>query len=92
MIFTDIKTAMNEHFELLSKYLPMDLINEEDKFIAMHGAFWNDGIFIYVPRNTSLKIPLKNVFSVLNKGSIFSHSIIILEENSSISVFQKVFS
>lgn len=90
VIFTDINTAINLHFNKIKNYLPNSLIkNSKDKFNEMHGARWNDGIFIFIPKNTILKIPLKNIFTTNDNGAVFSHSIIILEENSSLDYIEE---
>src|SRR3989344_9462899 len=65
IIFTDIKTAIKKHIDIIAENMPMGLVNvEEDKFTAMHAAFWDDGVFIYIPRNVELSMPLRNIFTV----------------------------
>ncbi|AJF61423.1 TPA: Fe-S cluster assembly protein SufD [Candidatus Woesearchaeota archaeon] len=93
VIFTDIKTAVEKHKELMEDHEPLSLISpEEDKFTAMHGAFWNDGVFIYVPRNVSLKMPLRNIFRGSGSGGVFSHTLIILEEGAGIDYIEEHYS
>ncbi|MEK6916265.1 MAG: SufD family Fe-S cluster assembly protein, partial [Nanoarchaeota archaeon] len=93
VVFTDMKTALKKHKKILAEHMPMSLINAgEDKFTAMHASFWNDGVFVYVPKNVSLKIPLRNKFIATGKGGVFSHTLIILEENSSIDYVEEHYS
>lgn len=81
-IFCSIADAMVKHKNLFEKHLPNSLINvKDDYFAAMHGTFWNSGVFIYIPKNT--EISLKNVFSF--SGYVSSHTTIIVDENSSLT-------
>ena len=68
VIFTDIKTAFEKHHKLILEHLPNSLITEEDKFSAMHAAYWTEGVFIYVPKNLCLSVPLENSF-IVQKGA-----------------------
>ncbi|MBN2367509.1 Fe-S cluster assembly protein SufD [Candidatus Woesearchaeota archaeon] len=79
-IFIDLKTAMKEHPEIIIKHLLSQ--KSEDKYMALHSAFFDDGVFIYLPKNTDAV--LKNKFTVTGKGGIMSHTLIIMEENSSL--------
>jgi FeS assembly protein SufD len=86
VVFTDMKTALTEHFHLMKEHLPNSLL-DEDKVSAMHAAFWNEGVFIYVPKNVDVAVPLRNEF--LGKGGIFNHTLIIVEENSSLAYIEE---
>jgi len=82
VIFCTLDKARKEHTRLYERYKPMSLFKENDKFTAMHGAFCDNGVFIYIPQN--IIVSLKNIFRAL-KGAVYSHTIIILEENSSLT-------
>jgi Fe-S cluster assembly protein SufD len=77
VIFTDLKTAVEQHGDLVRRYLygvvpaaypaPTQQQIErhehiphpaEDKFTALNAAFWENGVFVYVPRNVALELPL----------------------------------
>jgi len=87
VIFTDIKTAFEKHHKLILEHLPNSLITEEDKFSAMHAAYWTEGVFIYVPKNLCLSVPLENSF-IVQKGA-FNHTIIIVDENATLSYIEE---
>lgn len=85
VIFCPINDAINKYFEIISEHLPMGLVKyDEDKFTAMHAAYFNDGVFIYVPKDVSIELPLRNVFKTINNGGVFSHTLIILETGASV--------
>ena len=67
---------VREHF--------MKLIPPEDhKYAALHAAIWSGGSFIYVPKNTSVEIPLQSYYRLNAPGAgQFEHTLIILDEGA----------
>lgn len=64
----------------------------QDKYVALNNAFFNSGIFIYMPKNISLDRPVHIISSLaLDKTSTISRNIIIAEENSKASIVQEVY-
>ncbi len=84
VIFTDLATAVREHPDLVREYFMTRCVPPEDsKFAALHGAFWDNGVFLYVPRGVAVEHPLRAVISAGLKGtSSLSHTLIVLEEGS----------
>lgn len=59
------------------------------KFASLHGAFWNGGTFLYVPRNVVIDEPLNTLaFYDAENVAIFSHSLIILEAGASAKLIE----
>ncbi|WP_100405343.1 Fe-S cluster assembly protein SufD [Bacillus solitudinis] len=87
VIFTDLATAVKEHADLVKKYLFGEAVNvEENKLTALHAALLNGGVFIYVPRNVDVAVPLQAVFSIDTvETGFFNHVIVVAEENSSVT-------
>jgi Fe-S cluster assembly protein SufD len=84
VIFTDLATAVREHPDLVREYFMTRCVPPQDsKFAALHGAFWDNGVLLYVPRGVALEHPLRAVISAGLKGtSSLSHTLIVLEEGS----------
>jgi Fe-S cluster assembly protein SufD len=84
VIFTDLATAVREHPDLVREYFMTRCVPPEDsKFAALHGAFWDNGVFLYVPRGVAVEHPLRAVISAGLRGtSSLSHTLIVLEEGS----------
>lgn len=59
------------------------------KFASLHGAFWNGGTFLYVPRNVVIEEPLNTLafYDAANVG-IFTHSLIVLEAGASAKLIE----
>jgi Fe-S cluster assembly protein SufD len=105
VIFTDLKTAVQDHPELVQKYLysvvgaayPAPTTQaleryehiphlDEDKFTALNAAVWENGFFLYVPRNVELELPLGG-FRYLDQDGTFaaSRTLVVLEDNAKVT-------
>ena len=84
VIFTDMATAVVEHGDLLRQYFMTRCVPAGDsKFAALHGAFWDTGTFLYVPRGVAAELPLRTIVAATLDGTAsLSHTLIVLEEGS----------
>jgi Fe-S cluster assembly protein SufD len=84
VIFCDMVTAVREHGDLVREYFMTQVVKPADsKFSALHGAFWDNGVFVYVPRGVALEQPLRAIISAELRGkSSVSHTLIIMDEGS----------
>ncbi|WP_338471912.1 Fe-S cluster assembly protein SufD [Niallia sp. XMNu-256] len=94
VIFTDIFTAAREHGELLQKYLMKDCVKvDENKLTALHAAFVNGGVFLYIPKNVELTEPIQAVFLHDDaEANLFNHVLIVAEANSSVTYVENYIS
>lgn len=54
-------------------------------FFTLHAALWNGGVFLYVPKNVEVKIPLQAIFIADDAEATFApHILIVAESNSSV--------
>lgn len=92
VIFTDLMTAVKEYPELVKEYymqqaVPMD----ENSLTALHAAFMNNGVFLYVPKNVVIEEALESLF--IHDGNddthFFKHILIVAEENSEFSYLER---
>lgn len=85
VIYTDMETALWEHEDLVKKYFMKILPPTEHKFLALHGAVWSGGSFVYVPEGVHVSMPLQSYFRLNAPGAgQFEHTLIICEKNSSL--------
>jgi Fe-S cluster assembly protein SufD len=83
VIFTDLMTAVKDHSEIVQKHLMTQAVKVNDgKFAALHGALWNYGVFVYVPRNQAVELPLHVVNYNTKAGASMGHVLVIIEENA----------
>lgn len=85
VIYTDMETAVHEHEDIVRQYF-MKLIPANDhKFMALHGAVWSGGSFVYVPKGVRVDIPLQSYFRLNAPGAgQFEHTLIIVDEGASV--------
>ncbi|MCR6095216.1 Fe-S cluster assembly protein SufD [Salipaludibacillus agaradhaerens] len=93
VIFTDLKTGLQEHEELVKTYFMKDAISlDENRLTALHAALVNGGIFIYVPKNVEVELPLQAVYSHEGNFGLFNHVLIVADENSSVTYVENYLS
>ncbi len=87
VIFTDIQTAVRDHAELVEKYFMTTAVKvDEHKLTAYHAALVNGGVFVYVPRNVIIEVPLQVVFLHDNaEASLFNHVLVVAEQSSAVT-------
>jgi Fe-S cluster assembly protein SufD len=92
VIFTDLATAVREHGDLVREYFMTRCVPASDsKFAALHGAFWDNGIFLYVPRGVAVELPLRAVTEARLDGTAsLSHTLIVLEAGAQ-AIFAETF-
>jgi Fe-S cluster assembly protein SufD len=92
VIFTDLASAVRDHGELVREYFMTRCVPASDsKFAALHGAFWDNGIFLYVPRGVAVELPLRAVTSAeLDGAASLSHTLIVLEAGAQ-AIFAETF-
>jgi Fe-S cluster assembly protein SufD len=85
VVFVDFKSALTDHSDLLKEHFFTEVPIDEHKFTALHGAFFSDGVFVYVPRGVEVSIPLEVMRRVDAGGSTFPHTTIVVDENASLT-------
>lgn len=93
VIFTDLETACREHGDLVQQYLFQAVAKGDNKLNALHAALWNGGVFVYVPRNVEVELPLQAILHNNNADAAFApHILIVAESNSSVTYVDYVLS
>ena len=86
VIFGNISDLLEEHGELIRKYLFQSVDGTVDRFAALHQATWATGTFLYVPRNVTIDQPIHTLTTISDGGTDFSHTLIVLEEGAEATV------
>lgn len=91
LVVCSIQDAIREHEDKIRKTFEKIDANK-DKYVALNNAFFNSGIFIYVPRNLVLEKPIHVISSLsLDQSSTISRNIVIGDENSKASIVQEIY-
>ena len=85
VVYTDMQTALTEYGDLVKAYFMKLLPPHDHKFMALHGAVWSGGSFVYVPPNIKVDLPLQSYFRLNAPGAgQFEHTLIIVDKGASL--------
>ncbi len=91
LVMCSIQDAITNHSDKIKKSFEQTDSNR-DKYIALNNAFFNSGIFIYVPRNLIVEKTIHLVSSLsLDQTSTISRNIIVAEDSSKASIVQEIY-
>jgi Fe-S cluster assembly protein SufD len=86
VIFTDLRTAQEKYPHYLANIIGQVVKPDEGRFAAMAAAFEQYGVFIYVPSEVQVHIPLHSVIWGPGEGlAYFTHLMVWLEPGSSLT-------
>mgnify|MGYP005843840907 CR=1 FL=1 len=93
VVFKPLKDALQSHEELIRDRLARLIDPLNHKFSALRMALWQDGAFVYVPRNVEVELPL-HVSYMLPQGSrsIFPYSLVVLEQGAQVTFIEEFIS
>ena len=92
IIFTDIKSALLKHSDLIKKYfLTKYPLKDTERFLSLHTALWRDGVFLYIPPDADISIPFRFLTNI-NESGKFPHSIIVVDKGAKASVIEENYS
>ena len=87
VIFTDLRSALRDHEELVRKHL-YSVVNAGDaqhKYAALNAAFWTNGTFVYVPKDVEVELPL-GAFTTSDRGGLAGgRSLIVVGRNAKVT-------
>ena len=86
VIFSDLRTALDRHEELVRAYLGSQVQAADNKFAALHYALWQNGTFLYVTRHVAVEKPFQVIINLGAGKAAFHHSLIIGDENSELTI------
>lgn len=87
VIFTDLKTAVEQYPQIVQKISGKVISAEDGKFAALTSALPNTGFLLYIPRGVVMTETLKALLWLSQPNKAFiSHVMVYLEENSQASL------
>lgn len=89
VIFCSISEALEEHPELVEKYLGSVVPIGDNYFAALNSAVFSDGSFVYIPKDTKCPMDLSTYFRINNGDSgQFERTLIVAEAGSSVTYLE----
>ncbi len=89
VIFCSFSHAVQNHPELVEKYLGTVVPQGDNFYAALNSAVFSDGSFVYIPKGVKCPMELSSYFRInaANTGQ-FERTLIIAEEGSSVSYLE----
>jgi len=89
IIFCSFSEAVQEHPELVERYLGSVVPHTDNFFAALNSAVFSDGSFCYVPKGVRCPMELSTYFRINTAGSgQFERTLIVADEGSSVSYLE----
>jgi len=86
VIFTSLEEALTKHGDLVKSHFGTVVPKNENLLTALHTALWSGGVFLYVPKNVRVEVPVQALFLTDDADASFSpHVLIVAEPNSSVT-------
>ena len=89
IIFCSFSDALQEHPELVRKYLGMAVPSTDNYFAALNSAVFSDGSFCYIPKGVRCPMELSTYFRInaANTGQ-FERTLIVADDDSYVSYLE----
>ena len=89
IIFCSISEAIQEHPELVKRYLGTVVPSGDNFFSALNAAVFSDGSFCYIPKGSKCPMELSTYFRINEAGTgQFERTLLIADEGSYVSYLE----
>jgi Fe-S cluster assembly protein SufB len=89
IIFCSFSEALQEHPELVKKYLGMSVPINDNFFATLNSAVFSDGSFCYIPKGVRCPMELSTYFRINTAGTgQFERTLIIADDDSYVSYLE----
>ena len=89
IIFCSISDAIQDHPELVKKYLSSVVPVRDNFFSALNSAVFSDGSFCYIPKGVKCPMELSTYFRINEAGTgQFERTLLIADEGSQVSYLE----
>lgn len=93
VLIMSMQEALLSHSDMVESLLGHVINDTLDKFQALNAALWNNGLFLYVPKGVIVQSPITIVHSITERAnSLFPRSLIIADQDSSVTVIENYLS
>jgi len=89
VIFCSISEAVQEHPELIKKYLGSVVPHSDNIFAALNSAVFTDGSFVYIPKGVRCPMELNTYFRINAKNTgQFERTLIVCDDDAYVSYLE----
>jgi Fe-S cluster assembly protein SufD len=85
VVFTDLRSALRDHEALVREHLYKVVNATQSKYAALNAALWENGTFVYVPRDVEVALPL-GAFTTADRGGVgLGRTLVVVEPNAKLT-------
>lgn len=89
IIFCSFSEAVQEHPELVKKYIGSVVPHTDNFFAALNSAVFSDGSFCYIPKGVKCPVELSTYFRINESGTgQFERTLIVADKDSYVSYLE----
>ena len=89
VIFCSISEALQDHPDLVKKYLGTVVPQEDNFFAALNSAVFSDGSFVYIPKGVTCPMDLSTYFRINQENTgQFERTLVIADEGSFVNYLE----
>ena len=89
IIFCSFSEAVQDHPELIKKYLGTVVPTTDNYFAALNSAVFSDGSFVYIPKGVKCPMELSTYFRINERNTgQFERTLVIADEGSQVSYLE----
>ncbi len=85
VIFTTLAQAVQVMPQLVQLHLGAAIKANLNRFTALNTAMWQGGVFLYVPKNVKVELPLHALMGSDADGAMFTRTLILTDHNSEVT-------
>lgn len=90
VVVADLQEAVHEHEEIVRDVLLKEVVPwDENSLLAVHGASWRSGLFVYVPEGVEVDDVIRMTTEVEEEAR-FTHTLVVAEENATVTVAESL--
>jgi Fe-S cluster assembly protein SufD len=87
VIATSLDAAVRDHPQLVQKHLGSVIPADESVFVALNAALWSGGVFVYVPKDVKVQLPLQAVLTAAGDHvGLFPRVLVVVERGAEVAV------
>ena len=86
VVVADLEEAVRDHEDVVRERLLKGVVPwDENRLLAVHGAAWRSGLFVYVPEGVEVDGVIRTTTEV-KEDARFTHTLVVAEENTKVTV------
>ncbi|MGE3595482.1 MAG: Fe-S cluster assembly protein SufD [Dehalococcoidia bacterium] len=90
VIVAGLAQAARDHGDLVLKHLGSIVAGDESKFAALNSANWSGGVFVYVPRDVEVALPVQvAIVQRTPDTALFPRLLVVLERNAKLTLVEE---